>query len=133
MPKIPTYCQQPRIEEAVSVRFKLTDEELLELLQQIAGHDETLIEVENEKKEVMADIKARMEAAETARRLMSAKARLGYEDRMTETLVVLDPKKKQKHFYIEETGLLVKSAAMTPEDFQVQMQFEKPGTTAEEE
>ncbi|HEX2881221.1 MAG TPA: hypothetical protein VHO25_16950, partial [Polyangiaceae bacterium] len=82
-------------------------------------------ELEEKKKQVTADLKAQVEAAQAEVNLLSTKISNGYEMRETECVVTFDPKNSSKDYHVKKTGVFAKRAEMTKQDFQITMRFEK--------
>lgn len=102
----------------VAVRYDFTDAERKKIGQDLAQRQIELVEVEDEKKAVMASFTDRIKAKKIDINRFSRQVRDGWENRDHNTTLVLDFKKHEKRYRDVETKQIVKTEAFGPGDEQ---------------
>lgn len=105
------------------LQCKLTEKELLEVGKQLGEANEDLVQIENEKSEVVASFNAKSTAAEAKISDLSRKVRNGYEYRQVPCLVEFDtPKVGMKQTVRTDTNEVVeKPTEMTDDEKQLEL------------
>jgi hypothetical protein len=107
------------ITETIPAKHVFNDTEKLELGQKLAQVNQKIAQTEDEKKRVMSDYKARLDAAQADANLLSANLTNGYDTRPTECSVDFSPDTKTKRYYRVSDGSFVYETGMTTSDFQM--------------
>lgn len=102
----------------VQVRYKFTTQEKAAIAQTLAQRQMELVEVEDEKKSVMASFTDRLKAKKIDIGKMSRQVRDGWENRDHNTTLILDFKKREKRYRDVETKKIVKVETFGPGDDQ---------------
>lgn len=124
-------CKQPRMEQTIETKIKLTDKERLELLDELTEADQQLSAAKDGEKAAKSEWKAKIDEIETEQADLMKTARSGFETRSVPCLVVLHPKGKVKYYYDAETLERVETVSMTQADYQTQLDFEREAATEE--
>jgi len=116
---------QPLLREDIQVEHRFTDEERVANSDELAEAMRQTQEQEEKFKQMKATMKAELENLIADQNALAAMVRKGGEMRVKQFAVVLNPPGKVKYFYDEETLERIDTVPMNPQDFQIQMQFEK--------
>lgn len=106
------------------LKYQFSPEETHENAKQLARKNQQLTELDLKKKQMAADLKSELDTAtaETAR--LARWVNDEYDFRMVDCEVILDsPEAGQKTLYRLDTGEVVKTEKMTPEELQQVLQF----------
>ncbi|MAE81467.1 MAG: hypothetical protein CMB80_01935 [Flammeovirgaceae bacterium] len=101
----------------------LTDDELLTLGSELAKDEQDLSGVENEKKEVMADFTAKINAVKSRIEIASLKISTKREYRDVECKVHIYPQAFRKEIERQDTMEVVAKEKLTQDDLQNELQF----------
>jgi len=108
------------------LRCLLTDEEKINVGRQLAEATNDLEEIEEDKKQVVADFKAKSTAAEALISSLGNKLRSGYEFRDVSCFINFDqPEKGQKQTVRSDTGEVVSTEIMSEEEKQRELALEE--------
>jgi hypothetical protein len=108
------------------LKYQFTEPELKERATQLARECRELEDIENEKKQVMSDFKAKIDGHQAKISGLSNNINNGYEYRYIDCEVVLNqPIDGEKQIIRKDTGELVKQEAMTPQELQEELPLEE--------
>lgn len=102
----------------VAVRYDFNEAEIRAISQQLAQRQIELVEVEDEKKSVMASFTDRVKAKKIDIGKFSRQVRDGWENRDHNCILILDFKKREKRYKDAGTKKIVKVEAFGPGDDQ---------------
>lgn len=107
--------------EIIPCKYVFTNSDKLELGNKLAEANNKLSELDDERKRVTSDYKARMDGIQADVNLLSGKISNGYETRMTECFVEMHPGLKEKYYVNAQTFVIECVKAMQPGDFQAEL------------
>lgn len=109
-------------------RYKFNDPELLAIGKELVEHNAELTALELDKKRVMGDFTARITAKESHVSIAANKIQSGYEWRdLPCTIHFHSPKAGKKTTLRDDTGELVATEDMTPEELQQDLPMSEQG------
>lgn len=97
----------------INEKYHLSEAEIADFSQRMAGAIQDLERIEGERKELMAQKKAEAERSAADARRYSAAVSQGYEYRYQVVTVVFDVKAKTKYFIRKSDGVTLKDEPMT--------------------
>lgn len=106
-------------------RYVFTEEEKKEISKKLATENQNKQRLEEEKKAVASNFKAKIDTAISKVNLFASQVTNGYEHRTFKCFRYLNFAKKVREFYSIETGELIQEEAFTQEDFQRRLNFNK--------
>ena len=101
-----------------SLPVKLTTEEFVSKGKEISREQNEMVRLMSNLKEVSSDFKAKIAQKEAAINCLSITISNGYEYRDVDCQYTYRPDAGLKDLYRNDTGEMVRTEAMTPEDFQ---------------
>jgi hypothetical protein len=107
----------------VNAQYQFTPEELKTLSSQMAEKIQEMAQLEDEKKEVMSQFKAKIDECNAVTRRLASNNISGYEYRDLEVVTIFDFKAKKRYYKSIETGKIVKEENMFASDFQLVFNF----------
>ncbi len=111
-------------EVTLECKHIFSQDELSALMMEMVEANYEAERAEDEKKEVVAQYKARIETHESRRKSAGGKIRAGYELRPTACRQVVDYDKGTMTVYRLDTAEIVSERRLTPEESQITMSFE---------
>ena len=106
------------------IKHVFSEEEKMDLGEKMANALKLVQDIESEKKAEMAEFKARIEAAEQDVYEAGDAWRNGYEMRQMDVQVTIDYIARKKYYVDPNTGNVLATEDLEPEDWQMQMKFE---------
>jgi hypothetical protein len=110
--------KQKDIIEEIPAPYYFTDNEKLNIGKKMAETYQNLASLEDEKKQVTSQYKAKEEAMRADANLLQIKIIQGYETRQTRCKVSFDPKAGKKFYYHIDTFELLETRVMTKYDYE---------------
>ena len=111
-------------EVTLECKHIFSQDELSALMMEMAEANYEAERAEDEKKEVVAQYKARIETHESRRKSAGGKIRAGYELRPTACRQVVDYDKGTVTIYRLDTNMIISERNLTPAESQITMSFE---------
>lgn len=107
------------------LKYQFTHDELHQKGSDLARINSELISIENEKKAVTAEFKAKQDGKQAEIEVISNHINNGYEHRYIECEVRFnDPNTGMKTIYRKDNGELVRKESMTEEEMQYELELE---------
>ena len=115
------------------LKCEFTDAEVSDFGKELAAASTRRAQIEQQKKEIDSDLKAKIEAENTKIQRLSERITQGFEYRDVEVTIVLDsPRDGWKTTIRKDTGEEVKVEPMTDDDRQMALKLEEEAAHAEE-
>jgi hypothetical protein len=125
----------PDVKEQIHAKHVFTSEELLDLSRQLGRTCNEVSTLEQEKSAVTKDFGGRILSKEILRDSLVDKVTSGYEMRLTDCVVVMDPPNRSKDYFRVtpegERGEFAERREMTHADFQLTLIEPEPATATE--
>lgn len=113
---------KPEVNKISQLRCQLTDDEKIQAGKELAEATNELEAIEDDKKQIVSDFKAKSTAAEARVAVLSNKLRSGYEFRSVECSVTFNtPEEGQKQTVRLDTKEVIATAPMTDEEKQTKL------------
>jgi hypothetical protein len=117
--------------EKVYCRCVFTEDELREIAKQTAAKIRERTNIDNDRKRVAADFKAKMDALDSELGKLSGDYDSGYEMRNVECAVFVNFTDNKKRWVRSDTGAVEKESRLTIEDRQMEFPQDKPADKPE--
>ncbi len=104
--------------ETVLARYQFTEDERRDMGLQLSRAVQESGLIEEQKKQIMSEFKAKLDAVQANSSSLAIKIGNGYEMRETRCRVELFPTEGKKRFFLPETDELIKEDVMSHADYQ---------------
>lgn len=109
----------------VWTKYEFDEDEKKVLSKKLAGENQNKQRLEDEKKAVSSNFKAKIDNAVSQINLLASHIANGYQHRNIECFKYLNFARKMREFYCVETGELINEETFTREDYQHKLNFKK--------
>lgn len=106
-------------------KYEFNEEEKKEISKRLANENQNKQRLEDEKKAVVSNFKAKIDSAISQVNLLSSHIASGYEHRYFKCYKVLNFSRTIREYYNIENGELIKEEAFSREDHQLKLNFRK--------